>query len=422
MADALPHKEPTDRYLRMREQVLVQAASVFNTKGLRGATMADVAERLGVSANSLSYYYRRKEDLAADCFIRTLDTLDDLVTRALEQNGVTERIRHLLRAWLALLADIATGERGELVTFYDLRSLPRTRSNAAYDRFIAFVRKGRSLVTDDTLTMTRQERNARAHLVFSVIFSVRNLVDRYEVEDYARAADRMADILTRGLNTTPATALPAGEVHAPASRNKNELQREAILHAATDLINQEGYRGASVDKIAAKMGLTKGSFYHHMDAKDELVTACFERSHQVIRVAQHQSMGAGANGRDSLMLATASLVRYQLSPAGPLLRYTALAAAPEDVRPGLLRVGGRLTGRFAAMVSDGVADGSVRAVDAAIAAHVVDTAINATVELQGWTEGLSGEPLVEAYLRPLFDGLLRSPVPVLHSAPALFES
>lgn len=411
MPTAAARKEPTDRYLRMREQVLDQAASVFNSKGLRGATMADVAERLGVSANSLSYYYRKKEDLATDCFIRTLDALEGLVSKAMEADRVADRIRLLMRSWFKLLADIATGERGELVTFYDLRSLSGPRAKSALERFIAFVRKGRTLVTDETLTMSSPERNARAHMVFSVLYSVRNLVDRYEVEDYPRVADRLADIFIHGLNSRYGEPLPTGEVRLGAPKTKGEMQRDAFLHAATDLINEEGYRGASVDKIAAKMGLTKGSFYHHMDAKDELVTACFGRSHQVIRTAQHQALAAGATGRESLMLATAILIRYQLSPDGPLLRYTALAAAPEDVRPNLRRVGGRLTERFAAMVSDGIADGSVRPVDAAIAAHVVDTVINATVELEGWTQGLSGEPLIAAYLAPLFDGLLQNPPP-----------
>jgi hypothetical protein len=38
--------------------------------------------------------------------------------------------------------------------------------------------------------------------------------------------------------------------------------RAAYLRAATRLVNEYGYRGASVDRIAAELRLTKGSFYH----------------------------------------------------------------------------------------------------------------------------------------------------------------
>ena len=53
---------------------------------------------------------------------------------------------------------------------------------------------------------------------------------------------------------------------------------DAFLQAATFLINEQGYRGASVEKISARLNVTKGSFYHYNDNKDDLVANCFERS------------------------------------------------------------------------------------------------------------------------------------------------
>ena len=55
-------------------------------------------------------------------------------------------------------------------------------------------------------------------------------------------------------------------------------QLRAFLLAATRLINELGYRGASVQRIASELNVTKGSFYHHLDAKDDLVAACYRRS------------------------------------------------------------------------------------------------------------------------------------------------
>src|SRR3546814_16881626 len=47
-----------------------------------------------------------------------------------------------------------------------------------------------------------------------------------------------------------------------------------------------GYRGASVQRIASELNVTKGSFYHHLDAKDDLVIACYKRSFDTIAEAQ----------------------------------------------------------------------------------------------------------------------------------------
>jgi AcrR family transcriptional regulator len=59
----------------------------------------------------------------------------------------------------------------------------------------------------------------------------------------------------------------------------------------TELVNDQGYHGASVDKIAARLNVTKGSFYHHNDTKDDLVASCFERSFTIVRGAQKTAAG-----------------------------------------------------------------------------------------------------------------------------------
>ena len=43
------------------------------------------------------------------------------------------------------------------------------------------------------------------------------------------------------------------------------------------LFKPERFR-SQVDEIAAELGVSTGSFYHHLDNKDDLVVACFRRS------------------------------------------------------------------------------------------------------------------------------------------------
>ena len=51
-----------------RAAVLSCAAKLFNTKGARSTTLADVASRLGLTKTSLYYYVATKEDLIYQCY------------------------------------------------------------------------------------------------------------------------------------------------------------------------------------------------------------------------------------------------------------------------------------------------------------------------------------------------------------------
>ncbi|WP_043820030.1 TetR/AcrR family transcriptional regulator, partial [Rubrivivax gelatinosus] len=57
---------------RRREALLDAAARRFNEQGLRGATLADIAGAVGLATNSLTHYFRRKEELAAACLLRAV--------------------------------------------------------------------------------------------------------------------------------------------------------------------------------------------------------------------------------------------------------------------------------------------------------------------------------------------------------------
>jgi TetR/AcrR family transcriptional repressor of nem operon len=53
--------------------------------------------------------------------------------------------------------------------------------------------------------------------------------------------------------------------------------RAKLLDAARDVIRTNGYAGSTVDDICAAAGVTKGSFFHHFDSKEEFGIAAIER-------------------------------------------------------------------------------------------------------------------------------------------------
>jgi AcrR family transcriptional regulator len=135
-----------------------------------------------------------------------------------------------------------------------------------------------------------------------------------------------------------------------------------------------------VEKISQQLNVTKGSFYHHNDAKDDLVVECFERTFDVMRRVQSAALIEGGDYWQRISSAAATLVEFQLSERGPLLRSSALSALPEPMRIAMVERANRVSERFAAMISDGVAEGSIRAVDPYIAAQMLNATLNALAE------------------------------------------
>jgi AcrR family transcriptional regulator len=363
---------------------------------------------VGLATNSLTYYYRKKEELACACLLRSMAAVDALAAAAMAEGTVAGRVRAFIRAYLGMLADIATGRHPEMAVFNDVRALTPPHDAPVHAGYTDMFRSVRNLLRGaDAPVLARQALNARAHLLLSIATWTRAWIFRYEPSDYERVGERIADVLNNGLarpgqhwDTTPET-----EPVLEALQGDPSDTREAFLRAATRLVNEHGYRGASVDRISAELNLTKGSFYHHHETKDELVSACFDRTFDAMRAVQTAAAAGPGSGWQRLMLGCRALVRYQMSDHGPLLRVSAWSALPDDMRREKLRTMNRLGERFAGFIVDGMADGSVRVVDPSVAAQMVSGMVNAAAELERWIGKTSADTAAELYARPLLEGL-----------------
>lgn len=95
-ADAIPSNrwEPTPRWERRYREVLGVAAGAFAERGYVGASIKDIADRLGVRQASLYYYFPSKEAaLAAICELGVKDFIENLREILSRQVPVAEKIR-----------------------------------------------------------------------------------------------------------------------------------------------------------------------------------------------------------------------------------------------------------------------------------------------------------------------------------------
>lgn len=392
----------TKRFLAKRDAILAAAADAINEQSAKGMTFADVARRVGLNTTSVTYYFKRKEDLAAAAFEQTLDRLDAMLSDAAAQPTPELRVARYLTVNMERLVRIRRDEERDFAILSDLRAMEDPVKRILLERWRAIFRKTRSLWGIPANRAETDLYGARAHVLLENTFWLPAWLTRYEVDEYPRVEARLMDVFRHGI------AAP-GEIWAPELLNlehdEPEPGRDAFLLAATRLINELGYRGASVQKIASELNVTKGSFYHHLAAKDDLVIACYKRSFDIIADAQRLAESHDGSHWQRLASTLATLLDVQFSERGPLLRTTALSGLPPRVRTTMIDRSNRIARRFAGMLSDGIAEGSIRPIDPLVASQALMALQNAAFDMRKWAGTMPRERAVAVYASTLSFGL-----------------
>lgn len=392
----------TRRFRQKRDAILAAAADAINEQSAKGMTFADVARRVGLNTTSVTYYFKRKEDLAAAAFEYTLDRLMEMLTAALAEPTPQARVARYVALNMDRLARIQRGEETAFAVLSDLRAMEEPARSTLMAGWQKVFRATRALWGPAPSRAHTDLYGARAHVLLENTFWLPVWLPRYEPDQYERVEARLFDVLAHGIAVPGADWSPTP---IDLSGPEGEPGRAAFLFAATRLINQLGYRGASVQRIAAELNVTKGSFYHHLDAKDDLVIACYQRSFDTITAAQSRADAAGGNQWHRLSSATATLLDVQFAERSPLLRTTALSGLPHDVRDAMVERSNRIARRYAGTIMDGIAEGSIRAVDALIAAQTLMAIQNAAFDMRKWAATMPRPRAIAMYASTILYGL-----------------
>ncbi len=392
------------RYSAKRDEIVGAATDVLNEDGVGGFTLAGVAKRLGMHPASLAYYFKKKEELAATCLLSALDRMQDVVAAALREPTPPDQLTRFIELSFALRRRVRSGEEAPLASFNEIRLLDEPHRARVMGAFAALFDSIEAIFAGAGW-MSADARKARARFVIEQAMWARVWLENYDEADYARAAARLTDLMLHGI-AAPGRAWTDPQVPAPELvPGTQEVSRETFLIAATELINALGFRGASVDRISAKLNVTKGSFYYHNSDKTDLVAACFERTFAIMREAQTRAAAGGGSGWERLCRAVGRLVADNASGRRRLLRAHALSALPLPARAGVVQTFQRVAHRFAATISDGIADGSIRAVDPLIAAEMVMATINLSAYIDVWARGMTAGEIFPIYAVPALTGL-----------------
>ncbi|WP_116368772.1 TetR/AcrR family transcriptional regulator [Parahaliea mediterranea] len=412
-ADKAALDKRTRRFEEKRDRILDAATVLINRHGLKGMTFVGVADIVGLNTTSVTYYFKRKEQLAAAVLERSIERLEAMVAEAAAQGSAELRVRHYIELHFRHFAGRRLGEERPLASLSDIRALASPHREALIERYNNLFRAVRHFFGPPGSTRDKLRQTAQTHVLSESLFWLPVWLRQYSVGDYPRVGERLWEVLAQGLAPDDSPAWQPRPL-APQGAGSNGLGSDGagmpdnFMRVATRLINQLGYRGVSVERIAAELNVTKGSFYHHLEAKDDLVLECFSRSYGRVSRLQRAARASGGSHWQQLQSTMAALLHSQLRGEDPLLRTTALQALPNEVRGDVLARSDRMARRFAGMLIDGISEGSVRAVDPLIASQVLMCMLNAAFELRDWAARQDMEDAVELYAATVCQGFFRA--------------
>jgi AcrR family transcriptional regulator len=156
----------TARYERKKQAIIAAASDILNHHGVKGMTLAGVASRVGLITTSVTYYFKKKDDLAVACFLDAIERFDALAADALRAHGPHARVQRLLQAWLDLRRRIAAGEAPAIAVFNDIRALQKPQRGVVLQAYMRFFAKIREIfVAPELAWLDAQARTARAQIL-----------------------------------------------------------------------------------------------------------------------------------------------------------------------------------------------------------------------------------------------------------------
>ncbi len=205
--------------------------------------------------------------------------------------------------------------------------------------------------------------------------------------------------------------MEAESPHRLLKERQRRERAELILEAAEAVFEERGYHEASIDEIAVRVGVAKGTLYQHFASKEELVFALFENLietiQQVVERAVASDLSARAKLEAILLHIYQGLMRKRIQLMLTLYESMELRREVLKQRLRIREHMQRLTGSIRTILEEGKAAGEF---EMGIATGVMLTTFFSLLSPRGYEwlvehEGLTPEELVAQVGHTYFHGI-----------------
>ena len=398
---------------RKREAILDVASNLFNRQGFAATTLEDVASCLQLTKAALYYYVKNKEDLASQCYQRTL-VQQAMYLRAADAAGntgfekVVAFIRNTLRqashpsAILTEVEALKPAHREPLLEASHANSL----------RLRKFISSG---IDDGSITPCDP-----VLVSLAIIGGMSWVPQWYRREEKAEPLEEIAesfiDLYSNGLR--PAAGAPYQPLVTPFPKldgqsgeifNREEqarLKRAALLKAATSSFNKKGVAATSLEEVVQSLKVTKGAFYYYVKSKEDLLSLCYSSSLDTLEQIVAQADSHGGTGLEKLALAIRWSVIGHCGPQGPFAVFFGNPGISGQKLNEIVARATQLDNTTARFLTVGIKDGSIRACNPK---HTLLAMVGALAWLPKWYRPDGGKDPAEiatGFTNLFADGLL----------------
>ncbi|MFA7557044.1 MAG: TetR/AcrR family transcriptional regulator [Hydrogenophaga sp.] len=214
---------------------------------------------------------------------------------------------------------------------------------------------------------------------------------------------------TETVGTTPKPRARAAAAKPPGRRRngsaKHEDKRTAILRTAAQLFAVHGYEATSLDMIADQLGMHKATLYHYVDNKESILYQCLVLSFGNLDEVMKNMEDRAVPVLQRLRQFVRSLALAQNNDFGRCL--VLVGSRPLDMAPGgeIRQFQRRLDKTVRALVTEGIADGSIKPCHPGLFSALLFGALN---WVPRWYQGsgkLGIEEVVDAFMDMIIHGV-----------------
>ncbi len=310
---------------RKRDQIIAEAINQLNERGVSFLSLNSVAVSIGLSRNTLYYYFSNKEDLIYSCYrIAAEATTEDLKSAIALEKSAPTRVRRFIAENLSR-ESVAIGDLTQLsLTHRSIIQKLQTENERLLQNIISQGIEQGSFREVDPIVATQMLMS----FVAWYQLSGRWFNTPKTNSKCSGTAEKISDMMLFGVCRDPSfrfrhqvnyqiLQMPAFNAFDPISLN--DEKRRQLIGRASQLFNRRGIDAVSLEEVARHIGTSKGAVYHYFKDKPSLVRACYESAFQQYDRIIHAAINDSASDLDALLSVNHLNCQAQNSAFPPLI-------------------------------------------------------------------------------------------------------
>lgn len=275
---------PTGKQIEKRAAILAEAIRQMNQRGASFLSLNSVAIAVGLSRNTLYYYFKSRVDLIYGCYLMAAESMAQDLRTAHNVDQCADRcLRRFINASL----------HGERVAVSDI-----THLNESQQANITLLRQQNEAQLQTLVQRGIDQGSLRPinpAIACQVLLGMLNWSQLSSLWFYGPGAKpnklamaaAITDLFLHGIArdknfqficTVDQKSIHKTEFNAFDNNSLNEERRRQLLAKAALLFNQRGIDAVSLEDIASHIGTSKGAVYHYYKDKPSLVRACYQQA------------------------------------------------------------------------------------------------------------------------------------------------